>query len=105
MWDNNGYSVDRSIVDAIEKWFDYGLPPGSCTEYMLRGDYLEAYKHAHPLIKPYWDDHVGFVQECVPVICRGDNYDNWKGYDDYLTRKRCRELVERELNETGAFEV
>lgn len=102
MWNDNGYNVDSGMVSAMEAWLDYGLSPGSCTEFLLRGDYLEAYKYAHPLIKPYWDDHVAYVEDCVPDICRGENYDKWKGYDDYIMRLKCKVDLGENNN---AFEV
>ncbi len=70
--------VDTNISDAIEVWITHGLNPGSCTELLLRGNYDEALKHAHPLIKPYWKDHIEYV-ESMPEACRGENYDDWIG--------------------------
>jgi hypothetical protein len=72
------FQVDMNIADAVEAWHDHGLPPGSCTELLLRGRYDEARKHAHPLILPHWDDHVKWI-ETIPVVCRGANFDNWRG--------------------------
>lgn len=77
--------VDDSIVEAIRAWITYALPPGSCTELLLRGQYGEAFKHAHPHIKPHWDDHVKFV-EALPLYCRNENYDRWKGMEAYEHR-------------------
>lgn len=77
--------VDTSIVEAVRAWLTYALQPGSCTELLLRGDYDEAYKHAHPLIKPYWDDHIKFI-ESIPLYCRNGNYDRWKGMEEYNAR-------------------
>jgi hypothetical protein len=71
-------NVDENIVAAIEVWITHGLKPGSCTELLLRGNYDEAFKHAHPLIKPYWADHIAYV-ESMPEACRGENFDDWIG--------------------------
>jgi len=66
------FSLDENIVDAIDIWIKYRIYPGSCTFLLLKGDYEEAYKHAHPLIKPYWKDHIRYV-ETLPEECRGEN--------------------------------
>lgn len=71
--------VDRNITDAIDRWYKDGLPPGSCTEYLLRGNYERAFMSAHPMIHEHWQDHIKFVETCVPACCRGENYDNWVG--------------------------
>lgn len=75
------YKIDINIVEAIKLWHNKGIPPGSCTEYLLRGDYEEAFLHAHPLIKPFWNDHIQFVENEVPSYCRGKNYDIWKYHE------------------------
>jgi hypothetical protein len=74
--------VDRSISEAAEMWVAHGINPGSCTELLLRGDYEEAFMHAHLLIKPFWDDHIKYI-ESLPPQCRGENYDNWKGMQNF----------------------
>ena len=71
-------NVDESITSAIDMWIEHGIKPGSCTELLLRGEYDEAFQHAHPLIKPHWQDHIDYV-ETLPDECRGDNFDSWKG--------------------------
>ena len=71
------YKIDISIKEAIDNWIKLGLNPGSCTTLLLKGDYLEAYNHAHPLIKPHWDEHVAYV-ESLPLECRGENMKAWK---------------------------
>jgi hypothetical protein len=73
--------VDANITDAIDRWIELGMPPGSCTEFLLRGDYERALRSAHPMIKPHWDDHVTYVKTCVPACCRGENYDTWQGIE------------------------
>ncbi|MCK5015905.1 MAG: hypothetical protein KAS32_02445 [Candidatus Peribacteraceae bacterium] len=70
--------VDENIIQAVDNWRKYGLPPGSCTELLLRGEYEEAYLHAHPLIKPHWRDHLIYIED-LPEEFRGINYDTWKG--------------------------
>lgn len=74
--------VDQSISDAVDKWLSNGINPGSCTELLLRGDYDEAFLHAHPLIKPFWKEHIRYI-ESIPAECRGENYDTWKGLQHY----------------------
>ena len=71
-------NVDQHIIEAVQAWIDHGLEPGSCTRLLLEGDYEEAYKHAHPLIKPYWADHIKYI-ESIPEECRGTNMKSWKG--------------------------
>ncbi len=73
-----GLRIDQNIVDAINLWIHYGILPGSCSELLLKGDYDEAFLHAHPLIKPYWDDHIKYV-ETLPLACRGEGMETWKG--------------------------
>jgi len=70
--------VDENIICAVDSWIQHGINPGSCTELLLRGKYDEAFKHAHPLIKPYWEDHITYI-ESLPEACRGKNFDTWKG--------------------------
>ena len=74
---DNVLRVDEHIVQAIDLWISHGIDPGSCTYLLLRGDYTEAFKHAHPLIKPFWDDHIAYV-EALPDKCRGENMIAWK---------------------------
>jgi len=76
-------NVDDSIIGAVNLWVSHGIKPGSCTELLLRGDYEKAYKHAHPMIKSHWEDHVAYI-ESLPIDFRGENFDDWKGtaYDN-----------------------
>ena len=71
-------NVDNSISDAVDLWISHGIKPGSCTELLLRGQYDQAYLHAHLLIKPFWDDHIKYI-ESLPAGCRGENFDTWEG--------------------------
>jgi len=64
------YRVDQNIVEAIEVWIKYGIKPGSCTTLLLEGNYDEALLHAHPLIKPHWDDHIAYIKS-LPMKYRG----------------------------------
>lgn len=68
--------LDENIIQAVNLWIKMGLEPGLCTELLLRGKYDEAYKHAHPLIKSHWDDHITYIEH-LPSECRGENYDKW----------------------------
>jgi len=70
--------VCTSITSAIDLWISHGLKPGSCTELLLRGEYERAFQHAHPIIKPYFADHIKYV-ELISEECRGENFDTWKG--------------------------
>ena len=54
--------VDTNITDAIDALIKYGCQPGSCTTLLLEGKYDEAYRHAHPHIKPHWDDHIKYIE-------------------------------------------
>lgn len=77
------FFVDTNIVSAIEVFFIHAIRPGSCTEYLLRGDYDRAKLSAHPLIKDTekkWQEHVNYIEDAVPMCCRGDNYDTWIGF-------------------------
>lgn len=66
------HRIDKNIKDAIDAWINYGLDPGSCTTLLLQGRYDEAFLHAHPLIKPHWDDLVAYVKT-IPAKYRGEN--------------------------------
>jgi hypothetical protein len=77
--------VDTNISSAVEFWYEYALPPGNCTELLLRGKYDEALKFAHPLIKPHWDDHIKYI-ETIPIECRNENYDKWRGREFHKHR-------------------
>jgi len=61
--------VDENITQAIDLWISHGIDPGSCTRLLLLGEYDEALKHAHPLIKPHWDDHIAYIKS-LPKECR-----------------------------------
>lgn len=69
--------VDVSIQSAAEAWISHGLDPGSCVRLLLQGKYKEALAHAHPLIIPYWEDHVAYIQS-LPAECRGENMEAWE---------------------------
>lgn len=69
--------VDQNIVDAVVAWMSHGIEPGSCTTLLLQGKYDEAKLHAHPLILPYWQDHIKYI-ESLPVECRGENMKEWQ---------------------------
>lgn len=71
------YQVDSNITEAIDRWIIHGIKPGSCTSLLLEGKYDEAYLHAHPLIKPYWQDHIDYI-ETLPKECRGENMSQWE---------------------------
>ncbi len=73
--------VDQSIIEAIDLWMKYGLDPGSCTRLLLEGNYPEALKHAHPLIKPYWTDHILYIER-LPEECKGEHMKTWKEKSD-----------------------
>ena len=69
--------IDENIKDAIDVWIKFGIYPGSCTTLLLKGEYDEALKHAHPLIKPHWKDHISYIEK-IPIECRGENMESWK---------------------------
>jgi len=69
--------VDENIKQAIDVWIEHGIYPGSCTSLLLEGKYDKAFLHAHPLIKPYWDDHITYIKT-LPEACRGENMKAWK---------------------------
>ena len=72
---------EPGIKEAIDSWISHGLHPGSFTYYLLKGDYEEALKHAHPLLKPHIQDQIDYV-ETLPIECRGENMESWKGEND-----------------------
>jgi len=78
----NDMRVDYGMVDSFKLYFLYGLCPGSCSSYILSGEYEEARAHAHPMIKgdEIWNDHIKFVETVLPECCRGKNMSGWEGY-------------------------
>lgn len=68
--------VDDNIVQAVNMWIQHGIYPGSCTSLLLAGEYDEAFLHAHPLIKPFWQDHIDYI-ETLPEECRKGNMTAW----------------------------
>ncbi len=63
--------------EAFDLWISHGFEPGSCGMLLLAGRYEEAKYHAHPLLKPHFDDHIAYVKT-LPEECRGENMDAWK---------------------------
>lgn len=55
--------VDPGMIDAAKRWCENRIPAGSCTMLLLAGYYDEAFLHAHPLIKPHWQDHIEAMKE------------------------------------------
>lgn len=74
--------VDTNVVHAIEMFFVHGISPGSFTSLMLQEKYNEALERAHPLIKNehHHNDMICFLERYVPSVCKGDNFNSWKGY-------------------------
>ena len=68
------------MFQAILAFFMHGLRPGSCTTYLLKGEYERAYACAHPSIKDRWDNRIHWIEKHVPMCIRGDNFDNWSGW-------------------------
>ena len=100
--------VDSNITSAVDAWYYYGIQPGSCTEYLLRGDYERAIQSAHMLIREddVWNEHIRYIETAVPECCRGENYDTWKGLEDYKTRQTAKRIAKKMLDkEKGAFEI
>lgn len=55
--------VDKNMIEATELWCKHRIPAGSCTMLLLAGLFDEAFKHAHPMIKPYWEDHINYFKQ------------------------------------------
>ena len=75
--ENELKKVDSNIREAVHVWIKYGIDPGSCTKLLLEGKYDKALLHAHPLIKPYWKDHIAYI-ESIPEKYRGKNMKSHK---------------------------
>ena len=78
--------LDVNVVDAIGVYFKWGLHPGSFTARLLGAkrssdDYCTLADLAHPFIRKQVDDYVWFVENCVPLCCRGENFATWEGYE------------------------
>jgi hypothetical protein len=75
--------LDTGVISAIEYYFKWGLPPGSFTAGLLSGacDPEHLLNRAHPYIRDIVDNHVQFVNDCIPLCCRGENFETWKGYE------------------------
>jgi len=80
------YRIDSGIIDAIENFIMYGLPPGSCAALLLQHEFILAHRHAHHLIKvdEEWLSHVNYVKDVVPDFVKGDNFHNWTGFTEPL---------------------
>lgn len=79
-------NLDVNVVEAIENHFKWGLHPGSFTARLLGSvrpadSYCTLSDLAHPFIRKQVDDYVWFVENCVPLCCRGENFATWGGYD------------------------
>ena len=86
--------MDSNIMSSIEAFFEYGLHPGSCTALLLQEEFEAAKLHAHPLLREdllVWKDHVKFVKLVVPICCKGENFNTWKGYA-YLSEEEKLEI-------------
>lgn len=46
-------TIDDGIMSSVDNYFEHNLKPGSCTEKLIRGDYMEAWFSAHRLIQPH----------------------------------------------------
>lgn len=56
------WHLDTNITDAIERWVEQGLPPGSFTSALLRGDYAGIEQRAHPTIRNDVPDYISYVE-------------------------------------------
>lgn len=70
--------VDLGVLEDLQFYMELGLEPGGFTTSLLLGDYEEAYRRAHPLLKKEVngsDDIVfnmlRYVELYVPHVCRG----------------------------------
>ena len=102
---NNDMNVDQSMISAFKLYFLYGLTPGSCTSYLLAGEYDEAFERAHPMIKgeEMWNDHIAFVETCIPECCRNECFNTWAGYFDAIHNEPELELFITLTYGTGTF--
>lgn len=66
------------MLSAVKLYFLYGIHPGSCTWFILKGNKEEALSRAHPHIKRVFDELYNNLRlVCTNVVCE---YENWKGY-------------------------
>lgn len=98
------YRVDQNIIEAIDLWISHGLEPGSCTTLLLKGEYDEAFLHAHPLIKPHWKDHITYV-ESLPDKYRGKNFESWKEFKQNLGEEMAFTLLKNPRIDDGSGDL
>lgn len=59
------------VAGAIERYFEYALPPGSFTMALLEGNLYSAIAHADHTNKEILVDLVYWVRETLPTDCYG----------------------------------
>lgn len=84
-------AFDKTLMEALLLYFDYGLDPGSCGMAVLRHDVDEAMSHAHEHTKyrQVQENNVKIVQTLFPKVCSGTDekiqawmaHDGKKGWD------------------------
>ena len=63
--------LDESVTDAIDLWLKHDLQPGSFTTRLLLG-YGESdlIHYAHPMLRPYIQDHIIYVDLLIQTNLR-----------------------------------
>lgn len=46
-------TIDDYFLDAIDNYFQHGLPAGSCAMLLIDGEYMSAWFKAHRLLQPH----------------------------------------------------
>jgi hypothetical protein len=95
--------VDKHIIDAIDAYYAFGLPCGSCTTLLLEGRYDDAFQHAHTLIKPTWDAHVAYAKALPVLVPKQVEHDAWLAEYALLFVKQCHAPLAEALSNAEAM--
>ena len=67
----NDYGCPQEIKEAIDRYVEDRLPPGSFTRAVLENDLRTAVFQAHPLMLPFLKNVVMYVYWEIPHMCWG----------------------------------
>lgn len=86
--------VDTDVMQSIEYFIVYGIPPGAYAERLLALD-PESEKYVHPVIsKKDKSVHLGHVKivETLPITFIGQNFYTWPGLTN-IPRDQIKEII------------
>lgn len=63
--------IPKYTKDAIDRWTDQGIPPGSFVQAVLENDLMGAYARADDTNMAHMKDIVQYVYDYVPALAHG----------------------------------